>query len=327
MMKTTTDLRRCSACMEMGMGWILLGALLAGEGGYSTSTLLCAEIPGAEVSENPGVDEQKPEARALIEAVEAELEADGGVVHRVKVQTDEAIVTLAGTVDTILARERAVRTAKAVRGVREVIDRIEVIPTDRSDEAIASELNEALRSDPATEAYELDAGVSGGLVTLRGQVGSYQESQQAAEMAKGVRGVIGLQNELAWGIGASDRNARPDTALDAWDALGVQRAQELFDGRDGNPMADGLMEERIRSALEANPYVRRYGLKVSVAKGKVYLSGVAGSSFEKAQAEAIVSGVRGIAEIENNIAIQMLELPGEWGPRYWVPQLIIPLSF
>jgi osmotically-inducible protein OsmY len=107
--------------------------------------------------------------------------------HLINVETYDGIVTLSGTVDELLAKDRAVKVAQMVKGVRAVVDEIEVEAPSRSDITLESEIAAALANDPATETYEVIVDASDGIVTLSGMVDSWQEKQVAAFEAKGVK--------------------------------------------------------------------------------------------------------------------------------------------
>jgi len=77
----------------------------------------------------------------------------------VDVSTSQGVVTLSGPVSNLLAKERAVRIAASIRGVRGVIDRISVTPVSRSDADVRKDIQAALRQDPATESYRVAASV------------------------------------------------------------------------------------------------------------------------------------------------------------------------
>jgi osmotically-inducible protein OsmY len=114
----------------------------------------------------------------------------------VDVNTSEDIVTLSGSVSDLLARERAVKIAESIRGVRGAIDRITVTPVIRPDADIRKHILVALRQDPATTTYKVEVSVKSALAALSGTVGSYTEEQLAARTAKGVRGVKEIRNDL-----------------------------------------------------------------------------------------------------------------------------------
>ncbi len=69
----------------------------------------------------------------IAEAVTRELTVSRGIEPaQVDVDVNRGIVTLAGTVNNILVKDRAERIASMVRGARSVVNNIEVTPSDRS---------------------------------------------------------------------------------------------------------------------------------------------------------------------------------------------------
>ena len=106
----------------------------------------------------------------------------------VDVSTSQGIVTLSGSVDNLLAKERAVKIAESIRGVRGVIDRITVTPVSRPDADIRKDILTALLQDPATESYQVAVSVQDAVATLTGSVGSYAEKQLAARIAQWSQG-------------------------------------------------------------------------------------------------------------------------------------------
>ena len=82
---------------------------------------LCA---AANAAYTPSVNET-----TVSDAVENELFMDQAVpAHQLVVSTTEGIVTLRGAVENILAKERAAKIAMTVKGVRAVVNQIEVKP-------------------------------------------------------------------------------------------------------------------------------------------------------------------------------------------------------
>ncbi len=95
----------------------------------------------------------------LARRVRAALEVDPHVnLHRfpVKVHAEGDVVTLAGTVEDIIAKRRAVLTARAVDGVREVVDTLRVQPAAHmgQDECL-QHVRDALYEEPAFCDYRL----------------------------------------------------------------------------------------------------------------------------------------------------------------------------
>jgi len=198
-------------------------------------------------------------------AIESDLMIDPTVTSdAVDVNTVDGIVTLSGTVDNMLAKERAVKIAETIKGVRAVIDRLNVRPTGKSDQDIRNDLVWALANDPATELYEITVNVDAGTVTLTGEVDSWQEKELAGQVAKGVAGVRGVENKITWDY-VRDR-------------------------------LDTEIESEIERALESSVWIDDALIDISVNDGNVKLTGTVGSSAEKRRAysKAWVAGVRSV---------------------------------
>lgn len=207
--------------------------------------------------------------QGISDAVEDELIFDRSVrFSGIDVRTHERIVTLSGTVDNVLAKERAARIAETVRGVRAVVNLIEVTdPWDRSDWRIQRDIEDALLYDQATEAFEIDVAVNEKVATLRGMVDSWQEKQLAGKIAKGVRSVTDVDNR----IDVHQQGERTDAAI---------RAEVL-------------------EALRWDVLVDHELIDVTVEDGGVTLSGVVGSAAEKRLA-AIDAWVRGVIAVDSD---------------------------
>lgn len=146
-------------------------------------------------------------------AVDRQLAYDQNIPsHLITVSTMNGVVTLTGIVDNLLAKERSEKIAATVKGVRSVVNLITVLPIPkRSDEKIKDDITEKLLLDPATSAYEIDVQVKDGVVTLSGNVDSYQEGVLSGEVAKGVDGVVALRNNITF----TPKENRPDKEIKA----------------------------------------------------------------------------------------------------------------
>jgi osmotically-inducible protein OsmY len=184
--------------------------------------------------------------------------------HLIDVHTKEGIVTLSGSVDNILAKERAASIAGRVKGVRSVLNNLTVEPVPRSDGEVYEDMMRALLEDPATEVYEVSPQVKDGVVTLTGTVDSWQEKRLCEQVAKGVKGVRDIQNKIE----VAPRAKRSDTQIEA----------------------------DIKSRLDWDVWVDDALLTVDVKNGEVKLSGKVGSAAEKSRAfiDAWVPGVKAV---------------------------------
>ena len=203
---------------------------------------------------------------SISDAVEDALLMDKAVPsYRITVATVNGIVSLRGTVDNILAKERAARLAGIVKGVRGVVNKLNVDPPVlRTDLQIRDDVEDALLTDPATDSFEIDVKVNDNMVTLAGTVQSWQEHALCEKVTKGVKGVKGVNNEISvvWPKERSDYEIKTD----------------------------------VENALKWDVFVDHALIDVKVKDGEVILSGTVGSAAEKSQAawDAYVNGVKSV---------------------------------
>ena len=113
---------------------------------------LALTLPTAALAGEPLPDHE------IAEAIDSELLHDRSVnAHEVVAISANGVVTLTGEVDNVLAKDRAQEIAAAVRGVKAVVNRIEVDAPVRDDHALQVDVTTALMFDPATSAWEIGA--------------------------------------------------------------------------------------------------------------------------------------------------------------------------
>ncbi|MBD3237977.1 MAG: BON domain-containing protein [Candidatus Eisenbacteria bacterium] len=204
--------------------------------------------------------------QSITDAVEDELAFDRAVpLNDIDVRTHDGIATLTGSVHHLLAKRRAGRIAETIKGVRAVVNRIEVDPPwSRMDWEIESDAEDALLFDPATESWEIDVTVADNIATLSGTVDSWRERELAERVVAGVRGVAGISN----GIAVDFQTTR----------------------------ADAEIREEIERALAWDVLVEEERIDVAVNGGEVTLSGTVGSAAERSEAilDARVAGVTAV---------------------------------
>lgn len=229
---------------------------------------VCCGRAGA--SGPPAIDDQE-----ICDAIDDEYLFDSAVqANDISVSSVDGIVTLRGTVDNILKKERAARIAETVKGVRSVVNRIEVSPHwNRMDWEIEKDAENALLFNAATESYEVEVSVQDNVATLTGTVDSWQEKELCETVVKGVKGVTGIRNDvdIDYHMDRSDREMKLEVEERLkWDVL----------------VDDGLID-------------------VTVKDGAVTLSGTVGSMAEKRQAagDAWVGGVKSVDD--DDLAVKM----------------------
>lgn len=219
----------------------------------------------AGCSQNSNKDKTKlPSDQAIAETLINQLEQTTAIpAKNIQVNSKEGIVRLSGSTPNLLAKQKATEITKNEFGVLSVVNNLKVT-ADRPDKAIQQDVVRALSTDPATESWEISASVNNGLVTLKGNVDSWQEKKLAGTIASGVRGVTEVTNLIQ----VSTNKARDDSEIEA----------------------------EITKALTFDSRIRDNLIEVSVENDTVRLSGSVGSATEKqlAMEAARVTGVEAV---------------------------------
>jgi hyperosmotically inducible protein len=141
---------------------------------------------------------------AISEKIDESLEASTAVKARqVNIQTHEGVVYLTGVVDSEDARREAGRIAWRTAGVDGVVNDLTVgertVGNWVDDTLISSRLKAQLIADTDVRASDIDVSSSQGVVTLIGRVRSRAMKQDAERIARGIKGVTDVHNELVVG--------------------------------------------------------------------------------------------------------------------------------
>ncbi|MBD3676136.1 MAG: BON domain-containing protein [Planctomycetaceae bacterium] len=230
------------------------------------ASMLIWVMPIAALQQGNTSQQQKSD-QTISDQVEDELIFDQAVfAHKIDIETDQGIVQLSGNVSNLLAKKRAAKIAEAVRGVRAVVNNIEVnAVAGRTDQEIQDDVEAALLTNPATESFEVSSKVNDGFVNLTGTVESWQEKQLSEKVAAGVYGVRGVNNSILVDYEAD----RPDSEL-------AREVREIFKWDVFIPNDDLIT--------------------VKAVDGEIRLSGTVGSAAEKSRAysRAWVAGVNSV---------------------------------
>jgi osmotically-inducible protein OsmY len=191
----------------------------------------------------------------IAQAIMRHLKEDSAVrAERIQVSVVNGTCTLSGSVKSLLAKERALRVAETLKGVRSVIDQVDVQPVVRTDDELKGDVMRELQQDRVTRTDLVSVGAKDGKVTLSGVAASWPEKGFFTQVAKAVRGVKAVDNQISvkYPLVPSEAQVAEDVkhriANDIW--------------LDGNPIA------------------------VTVTGHTVHLKGVVGSVAEKARARS-----------------------------------------
>ncbi len=136
--------------------------------------------------------------RSLRQDVIDELDFDPSVdSSHIGVAAENGVVTLTGHVKSYADKLTAEQAAKRVRGVRAVVEELEVTRSEHiRDEEIASRVAQIFRWGSAFAGYDVQAEVAKGWVTLNGELEWQTQRQAAEDTVRRLHGVVGITNNI-----------------------------------------------------------------------------------------------------------------------------------
>jgi osmotically-inducible protein OsmY len=143
-----------------------------------------------------------------------------------------------------------------------------------TEKELKQQVQNALDWDPSLDASDIGISVDEGVVTLRGNVGSYAEKVAAERVALHVFGVRGLANDLV--VHLPSASERTDTEI----------AQAAL------------------TALKWNTSVPEERVTLTVSNGWVTLSGILEWQYQKDAAARVVRDLVGVKGVTNDIVVK-----------------------
>ncbi len=192
--------------------------------------------------------------------------------YDVDVNTNDGIVTLSGTVDSLAAKKYAVRETQKVDGVLGVINEIVVSPRWRSDADIWNAIHRRILNSATIKSEGISVTCVDGKVTLSGQVASYSEEKEAELVASEVQGVKDVQSKITieWPV------ARKDQAI----------------------------QDDIAAALKRDVYLTTLPIVVMVDNGEATLTGNVATAYEKERAYEDARWIENVKDVKNELKVE-----------------------
>jgi len=147
----------------------------------------------------------------ITEKIKSEISTERTITNasNIDVSTRGHVVTLSGTAESPIAKERALTLARATDGVKRVVDNLTVAPAapaaaatqapasaGMDDAAITTAVRAKLAADGKVPADSIDVDTKAGVVTLKGTVKSEQEKQEVLQVARDTQGVVKVEDLL-----------------------------------------------------------------------------------------------------------------------------------
>jgi osmotically-inducible protein OsmY len=211
--------------------------------------------------------------RELQEHVQKALDWEPSVdAADVGVSVDQGVVTLRGDVKTYGEKAAAERVALRVFGVKAVADDLKVHlhnDSQRTDTEVAQAVVSALKWNTVVPDERITVTVTDGWVTLRGNVEWEYQRAAAANAIRYLAGVRGVTNDMT----VQPRVSVPD------------------------------VQAKIEAALKRSAELDARRINVAVLDGKVTLTGIVHSWFERTEARRAAWAAPGVRDVQDHIAV------------------------
>ncbi len=194
----------------------------------------------------------------------------------ITVEANEGVITLSGTVGNYIRKSQVVDAAKAITGVKAVVERIEVrfdTYDEKSDVEIAIEVLNALKANKDIPFDRVQIEVENGHVTLDGVMEWNHQKQAAQKSASTVGGIKVLTNHI---------EIKTDSP-------------------------DDIEKAEIEEAIKRNWAMNNQDVQVYVSGNKVTLTGIVHSFYQQEEAERMAWNAPGVWTVNNELIIDYNE--------------------
>ncbi|MES2267540.1 MAG: BON domain-containing protein [Bacteroidota bacterium] len=184
------------------------------------------------------------------------------------------VITLTGNVDGYLKKSKAEDAAKGVTGVKAVVEEIEVVfknPGEKTDNDIALEVIDAIKSNGQIPHDRIKVKVENGWVTLAGNLPWNYQKEAARDAVRHLAGVKVFTNDI------------------------------IIQPENG----DELEQHAIQRALRRSSATEDQDIQVYVTGNRVTLNGVVNSIYQQGEAVRIAWNAPGIIAVDNELSIEL----------------------
>jgi osmotically-inducible protein OsmY len=235
----------------------------------------------------------------ILKAVRAAFESEPRIeLHRgtVHLAVMDGTLTLEGDVASLAARRLALRLAREIDGVGEVVDCLRVAaPVARGDGEISASLAHALLTECDFKNCTVRRHESGRIETLHQALGDDRSGEITFAVGDGV---VTLEGDV---ISLTHRRL---AEVLAWWATGTRQVANRLQVVPPEEDHDGEITDAVRLALELDPLVHADQVRVATTLGVVSLDGVVTQRGESQRAEHDAWCVAGVNEVVNRLVAE-----------------------
>lgn len=200
----------------------------------------------------------------------------------IKTDVENGVVKLTGTVADEFHKALAEETVANLAGVTKVdssklLTKAEVA-TANADEWIGRKVKLALLFHRNVSVRTTDIAVKDGVVTLTGEASSLAQKELTAEYANDVEGVKSVKN-----------------------AMTVTATPEPTEQTAGEKIDDASVTAQVKTALWTHRSTSALKTKIVTRDGKVTVTGIAKNDAEKSLVSKLVSDIRGVVSVDNQM--------------------------
>ena len=291
-----------------------------------TAGLLMGALLFSPVSYAQPRSDQPVSDSVITTKVKALYATDKDVSFRtVEVKTVNGVVHLSGTAKSKAEADKAASMARDVEGVKSVTNEIRIAtasapekrsdrdraadrPADRpstakrsdqpiDDSVITTKVKADLAKDKQVRGRDIEVKTVNGVVELTGTARTKGEASKAASIARKVKGVRSVKNDIQVAAASA-----PAPAADRAPARDRDRPATAK-GSD-QPVSDSVITTKVKALYATDKDVSFRTVEVKTVNGVVHLGGTAKSKEEAAKAATLARDVDGVKSVKNEIKVQ-----------------------
>jgi osmotically-inducible protein OsmY len=201
----------------------------------------------------------------------------------IKINANKGIVTLTGTVAGEMHKDLARETAASLPGVTRVENKLVTkadVSAANADAMIVTKVKFALLFYRNVNTLGTEVKAKDGVVTLRGEAVNIAQKELTSEYANDIDGVKEVKNEMVVKIPSKPQ---------------VQTLEEKVD--------DASITAQVRIALLTHRSTSALKTEVTTRGGEVTLAGTAKNAAEKALVTKLVTNIKGVKYVKNEMKI------------------------